>query len=155
MMGTDDSGVGNWIDNGAGAPEKAARIGGLEAQLRLQAKIAAALRKTRIDNGALEIETVEARAVSDHGQVTAIEKTQKNAATDMIEDFMIAANGAVARFLEAHHVSSIRRIVRTAPRRSGTPTRAYHVICGRRGTTAAMLSVRISATRASTGSRRL
>ena len=25
---------------------------------------------------------------------------------------MIAANGAVARFLEAHHVSAIRRIVR-------------------------------------------
>ena len=109
------SGVGGWIDDGARIPDKA-RVAGLEAQLRLQGKIAAALRKTRIDNGALEIETIEARAVSDNGKVTGIEKTQKNSATDMIEDFMIAANGAVARFLEAHHVSSIRRIVRSPER---------------------------------------
>src|SRR5438270_384541 len=110
------TGVGNWIDNRARVPDKAARVSGLEAQLRLQATIAGALRRTRIDNGALEIETVEARAVSDNGKVTGIEKTQKNSATDMIEDFMIAANGSVARFLEAHHVSAIRRIVRSPER---------------------------------------
>ena len=110
------SGVGNWIDNGAKLPDKVGQTGGLEAQLRLQAKVAAALRKTRLDNGALEIETVEARAVSDNGKVTAIEKTQRNTATDMIEDFMIAANGSVARFLESHHVSAIRRIVRSPER---------------------------------------
>ncbi|HKN58708.1 MAG TPA: ribonuclease catalytic domain-containing protein, partial [Gemmatimonadaceae bacterium] len=110
------TGVGNWIDKGARVPDKATRVSGLEAQLRLQATIAGALRKTRIDNGALEIETVEARAVGDNGKVTGIEKTQKNSATDMIEDFMIAANGSVARFLQAHHVSSIRRIVRSPER---------------------------------------
>ncbi|HEY3134175.1 MAG TPA: RNB domain-containing ribonuclease [Gemmatimonadaceae bacterium] len=110
------SGVGNWLDEGARIPDKAAQVAGLEVQLRLQAKIASALRKTRLDNGALEIETVEARAVTDNGKVTGIEKTQKNGATDMIEDFMIAANGSVARFLEGHHVSSIRRIVRSPER---------------------------------------
>jgi len=110
------SGVGDWIDNGAKIPDKVASTDQLEAQLRLQAKIAGALRQTRVENGALEIETVEARAVSDNGKVTAIEKTQKNTATDMIEDFMIATNGSVARFLEARHVSAIRRIVRTPER---------------------------------------
>jgi exoribonuclease-2 len=109
-------GIGNWIDNGAAMPNKVAKTEQLEAQLRLQAKIAGALRKTRLDNGALEIETVEARAVSDNGRVTAIEKTQKNTATEMIEDFMIAANGSVARFLQAHRVSAIRRIVRSPER---------------------------------------
>ena len=108
--------VGSWLDSGAPVPEKVPKIPGLEAQLRLQAKIAAALRKTRLDNGALEIETVEARAVSSDGKVTAIEKSPKNAATDLIEDFMIAANGSVARFLEGHNVSSIRRIVRSPER---------------------------------------
>jgi exoribonuclease-2 len=34
----------------------------------------------------------------------------------LIEDFMIAANGSVARFLEASHVSGIRRIVRSPER---------------------------------------
>jgi len=109
-------GVGSWLDSGAPIPEKVPKVAGLEAQLRLQAKIAGALRKTRLDNGALEIETVEARAVSTDGTVTSIERSQKNSATDLIEDFMIAANGSVARFLEAHHVSAIRRIVRSPER---------------------------------------
>ena len=110
------SAVGAWLDSGAATPEKVSRTPQLEAQLRLQAKIAAALRKTRLDNGALEIETVEARAVSQNGKVTAIEKSQKNTATDLIEDFMIAANSSVARFLEGRNVSSIRRIVRSPER---------------------------------------
>ena len=108
--------IGDWLDRGAAAPARVATMNGLDAQLRLQAKIAAALRQTRVENGALEIETVEARAVSRDGKVTAIEKTEKNTATDIIEDFMIAANGAVARFLESHHVSAIRRIVRNPER---------------------------------------
>ncbi len=110
------SAVGAWLDSRVPIPDKVARIAGLKEQVMLQAKIAAALRRTRLDNGALEIETVEARAVSQSGQVTAIEKTLKNTATDLIEDFMIAANGSVARFLEAHNVSSIRRIVRSPER---------------------------------------
>ena len=110
------SGIGAWLDSDAAAPEKVSKTPQLETQLRLQARIAAALRKTRLDNGALEIETVEARAISQNGKVTAIEKTQKNTATDLIEDFMIGANGSVARFLEAHHVASIRRIVRSPER---------------------------------------
>lgn len=110
------SGVGAWLDDGAAPPSKVATTPGLEQQLRLQAKIAAALRKTRLDNGALEIDTIEARAVSDNGKVTGIEKAQKNSATDLIEDFMIAANGSVAGFLESHHVSGIRRIVRSPER---------------------------------------
>ena len=108
--------VGDWLDHGTAIPTPVTAINGLEAQLRLQATIASALRQTRINNGALEIETVEARAVSQDGKVTAIEKTEKNTATDIIEDFMIAANGAVARFLEAQKVSCIRRIVRSPER---------------------------------------
>jgi len=110
------SGVGGWLDDGAQIPATVATTPNLESQLRLQAVIAKTLRKTRLDNGALEIETVEARAVTNNGEVTGIEKTTKNSATDLIEDFMIAANGSVARFLEAHRVSSIRRIVRSPER---------------------------------------
>jgi len=43
-------------------------------------------------------------------------KQQKNRATDLIEDFMIAANGAVALTLEEKHMSSIRRVVKTPER---------------------------------------
>ena len=44
-------------------------------------------------------------------QVVDVVREKKNHATDLIEDFMIAANGAVARMLEK--VSSLRRIVKT------------------------------------------
>ena len=108
--------IGDWIDRGLATPSAVSSVSGLDTQLKLQVKIATTLRQTRVENGALEIDTVEARAVSRDGQVTAIEKTERNAATNLIEDFMIAANGAVARFLEAHHVSCIRRIVRTPAR---------------------------------------
>ena len=42
--------------------------------------------------------------------------THKNRARELIEDLMIAANGATARFLEQRGCSSIRRVVR-APKR--------------------------------------
>jgi VacB/RNase II family 3'-5' exoribonuclease len=108
--------VGAWLESGAEPPVGVTKVAGLDEQLRLQATIAAPLRKTRIENGALEFDRIEARAVADNGTVTAIERTEKNVATDMIEDFMIAANESVAAFLEAHHVSGIRRIVRDPER---------------------------------------
>jgi exoribonuclease-2 len=47
-------------------------------------------------------------------QVVDMIHQEKNSATELIEDFMIAANGVVARMLEK--VSSLRRIVRTPER---------------------------------------
>jgi len=44
-------------------------------------------------------------------QIVGIAKQEKNHATELIEDFMIAANGVVARMLLP--VSSIRRVVKT------------------------------------------
>ncbi|HET9776355.1 MAG TPA: RNB domain-containing ribonuclease [Gemmatimonadaceae bacterium] len=108
--------VGAWVDSHAPAPADVAKVPGLDKQIELQVEIAAALRKTRIEKGALDFDRIEARAVADKGTVTAIARTEKNTATDMIEDFMIAANESVAAFLESHHVSGIRRIVRNPER---------------------------------------
>ena len=47
-------------------------------------------------------------------QVVDVVNEQKNHATELIEDFMIAANGVVARMLEK--VSSLRRIVKQPKR---------------------------------------
>lgn len=109
-------GIGAWLDSRAAVPAAVAKVPGLEQQIRLQVAIAAALRKTRVEKGALEFDRIEAHAVADNGTVTAIARTEKNTATDMIEDFMIAANESVAAFLESHHVSGIRRIVRNPER---------------------------------------
>lgn len=109
--------VGMWLAGGGGTPEELSAIEGLEAQVRLQADLAHRLRARRQERGALDLETIEAQPVtSASGQVIDIAVTRKNRARDLIEDFMIAANAAIAAFLEGRRVPSIRRIVR-APKR--------------------------------------
>jgi exoribonuclease-2 len=86
----------------------------LQAQLRLQDEVAQALRKRRFEHGALNLETNELQPILVDQQVVDVETHERNHATDLIEDFMVAANGVVARLLEK--VSSIRRIVKTPKR---------------------------------------
>ena len=106
--------IGAWLENRAQAPPKVLASNELQQQLRLQDRVAQALRQQRHQNGALDLETTEVRPLMLNGKISGIAKQERNHATDLIEDFMIAANGVVARMLEK--VSSIRRIVRTPER---------------------------------------
>jgi VacB/RNase II family 3'-5' exoribonuclease len=108
------SGVGGWLENTAPAPPKVAASSDLQAQLKLQNTIAQALRKQRYQHGALNIETIEVRPILINDRVADVVKQEKNLATELIEDFMIAANEVVARALL--NVSSIRRVVKTPER---------------------------------------
>jgi VacB/RNase II family 3'-5' exoribonuclease len=103
--------VGTWLEGTATAPPKVAASSELQGQLKLQDEVAQALRKLRYENGALNIDTSEVHPVVLNRQVIDVVKQEKNRASELIEDFMIAANGVVARFLEK--VSSLRRIVKT------------------------------------------
>jgi VacB/RNase II family 3'-5' exoribonuclease len=103
--------VGAWLEGTAAAPPKVATSAELQAQLKLQDQAAQALRKLRFANGALNLDTAEVMPLLLNQQVTGVATVEKNRATDLIEDFMIAANGVVARLLEK--VSSLRRIVKT------------------------------------------
>jgi exoribonuclease-2 len=107
--------VGAWLDGGA-APPKVAASPALQEQLRLQDEAAQRLKSERHRHGALDIETTEVHPVVLNEQVVDLVKQEKNRATDLIEDFMIAANGVVAITLEANKVSSIRRVVKTPER---------------------------------------
>jgi VacB/RNase II family 3'-5' exoribonuclease len=103
--------VGAWLEGTAAAPQKVAASSELQAQLKLQDNVAQALRKLRFEHGALNLDTNEALPVVLNDQVVDVLNQGKNRATEVIEDFMIAANGVVARLLEK--VSSLRRIVKT------------------------------------------
>ena len=107
--------VGAWLEGGA-PPPRVAQEQALQEQLRLQDEAAQRLRRRRYENGALDLETIEAHALTKNGQVVGLELTKKSRARELIEDFMIAANGVMARFLEAHRVSSIRRVVKSPER---------------------------------------
>jgi exoribonuclease-2 len=105
------SAVGAWLEGTAAAPPKVAASAELQAQLKLQDEVAQALKKLRFEHGALNIDTAEVVPLLLNQEVTGVATVEKNRATELIEDFMIAANGVVARLLEK--VSSLRRIVKT------------------------------------------
>jgi VacB/RNase II family 3'-5' exoribonuclease len=106
--------LGAWLEGTAPPPPKVAASADLQAQLRLQSDIAQKLRDRRYDRGALNLETHEFLPLLLNEQVVEMAKQQKNHATELIEDFMIAANGVVARMLET--ISSLRRIVKEPKR---------------------------------------
>jgi len=106
--------VGPWLDDKGPMPPEVSGVPGMEAQIRLQFEAAQQLRGLRREHGALELDTIQASPVLDNaGNVTELSVTERNGARDLIENFMIAANVAMAQFLEAKGVLSIRRIVRT------------------------------------------
>ncbi len=103
--------VGAWLEGTAPPPPKLTASPDLQAQLKLQDQVAQALRKLRYEHGALNLDTSEVVPLLVNGGVVDVAKATKNHATDLIEDFMVAANGVVARLLEK--ISSLRRIVKT------------------------------------------
>jgi exoribonuclease-2 len=74
------------------------------------------MKNLRHVHGALSFETVEARPVFDGDEIRDLEVEKRNQAKDIIEDFMIGANGVTARYLSSKKFPSIRRVVRTPKR---------------------------------------
>jgi exoribonuclease-2 len=108
--------VAAWLDGTGPAPSDLAEVSGLEDQLRLQEEASRRLRAVREQAGALDLESIEPRLVTAGGRVVDVTQSPKNRASALIESFMVAANTAVARFLDANRVASLRRVVRTPKR---------------------------------------
>ena len=109
-------GVGAWIEGRGPAPAAIGPVAGLADNLRLQDRVAQDLKKHRHVEGALELETIEVRARFDGDAVSDLVPERRNRAKEIIEDFMIAANGAIARFLAEHRSPVLRRVVRSPER---------------------------------------
>ncbi len=110
------SGVGAWLEGNGGMPAAVGAVPGLADCLRLQDQAAQRLKTYRHEHGALELETIEVRAQFDGDAVSGLMAEARNRAREIIEDFMIAANGAIARFLEGHGFPVMRRVVRSPER---------------------------------------
>lgn len=108
--------VAAWLDGNGSAPEGVTAVKGLDENLRLQDQTAQQMKNLRHTHGALSLETVEAKPVFDGDQIQSLEVDEMNRARVIIEDFMVAANGATARFLSANNFPSIRRVVRIPKR---------------------------------------
>lgn len=108
--------VAAWLEGDGPAPSALGRMPDLEHQLRTQDRLASKLRARREQEGALDFDRAEIKPVMIDGAVKELQVETSNRARDIIESFMIAANGVTARFLTSHGWASIRRVVR-APQR--------------------------------------
>lgn len=114
-------GIAAWLEQNADSgeaplPPEAARLPGLEEQLRLQNTVTQRLLNLRLRSGALDFETIEASPVTVGGEVVGLTVTPKNRARYLIESFMVTVNNTVAELLGEHGVASIQRVVRTPKR---------------------------------------
>jgi exoribonuclease-2 len=108
--------VAEWLENNGQMPKEIGEVKGLEDNLRLQDNIAKKLKSLRHAHGALDLETIQVRPVFDGDNVKEMEVDKRNSAKDIIEDFMVAANGVTARYLKSKNLPSLRRVVRTPKR---------------------------------------
>jgi exoribonuclease-2 len=108
--------VAIWLEGKGPIPEAISVVDGLAENLRLQDRVAQNMKNFRHIHGALSLETVEARPFFEGDEIRGLETDSKNRAKDIIEDFMIAANGVTARYLASKNFPSIRRVVRTPKR---------------------------------------
>jgi len=108
--------IGAWLDGKAAPPPKVAASSDLAAQLKLQDAAAQRMAGGRYQHGALEFETIETQPVLVTDEIVGIAPIEKNRATSLIEEFMVASNGVVARTFESAGIASIRRIVQVPKR---------------------------------------
>ncbi|MBI5032143.1 MAG: RNB domain-containing ribonuclease [Chloroflexi bacterium] len=107
--------VAAWLEGGS-LPEAIASVNGLAENLRMQDRAAQSMKNLRHVHGALSLETIEARPIFEGDAIRELQAEQKNRAKELIEDFMIGANGVTARYLSSRKFPSIRRVVRTPKR---------------------------------------
>jgi exoribonuclease-2 len=108
--------VGAWLEGQGALPDAAARVPGMDQQLRMQDRVAQALSASRHERGALDFESTDVRPVFDGDTLRDIAAERPNRAKSLIENLMVAANGVTARFLDGRGFPSLRRVVKSPER---------------------------------------
>jgi exoribonuclease-2 len=108
--------VAGWLEGNGPMPKEIGTVNGLDENIRQQNCTAKKLKSLRHEHGALDLETIETHPVFNGEEIKGIESEKRNCAKDIIEDFMITANGVSARYLAAQKLPSLRRVVRIPKR---------------------------------------
>ncbi|HZD43285.1 MAG TPA: RNB domain-containing ribonuclease [Methanomicrobiales archaeon] len=104
--------IGDWLEGRIPLPPPVQAVPGLEAQLRLQNTAARRMRKARLAQGALDLETLEAEPLMEGCTVRDLVVQRENLARNLIEEFMVAANGTMVARLGEAGIPMIQRVVR-------------------------------------------
>jgi VacB/RNase II family 3'-5' exoribonuclease len=113
------SSTGAWLEGRGPVPAAVAAVPGMEAQLRLQLALSEKLRGIRKQHGSLTFGSVELTPVLQNGEVKELAVNARTVADEVIENFMVAANVAMAQFLKEKGSLSIRRVVKVPKRWDG------------------------------------
>jgi exoribonuclease-2 len=108
--------VAAWLAGTGPVPQRIKETPGLDANLRLQDVVAQRLANLRHRNGALSLETIEATAIFEGDAISGLGLDEKNRAKQLIEEFMISANGVTATYLTDRNFPSLRRVLRVPKR---------------------------------------
>lgn len=111
--------TGAWLEGHGPIPPAIASVPGMDTQLRLQLEISQRLRGLRKQHGALVFESIEATPIIQDGEVKDLAVRRHTVAEDIIENFMVSANVAMAEYLREKGALCIRRVVRTPKRWDG------------------------------------
>ena len=105
-----------WLEGNGSMPKAIEIVSGLDQNLRLQEGVAKKLNTLRYRNGALYLETTQAKPIFQGDELSGLEEDKMNIAKNIIQEFMICANSITARFLGSKNFPSFRRIVRVPKR---------------------------------------
>ena len=109
-------GVAAWLAGERTTLPGAEREPEIAAQVKRQDALASTLRARRREEGALDFDRTELKPIVREGVVSELRTVEPSRARDLIESFMVTANGVTARFLSARGYPSIRRVVRSPER---------------------------------------
>lgn len=91
--------------------ETTARYASLAAEFRRMRDLALLLNARRVERGSIDFDLPEPVIEFDEaGRMTSIIRSERNIAHRLIEEFMLAANEAVAEYLERRGVASLHRV---------------------------------------------
>jgi ribonuclease R len=94
-----------------GEAEACARYGALRGEFERMRTLALILNKRRYGRGSIDFDLPEPVIEFDEaGRMTGIVRSERNIAHRIIEEFMLAANEAVARELESRGIASLHRV---------------------------------------------
>jgi VacB/RNase II family 3'-5' exoribonuclease len=108
--------IGEWLESTNSLPDKVNQVQGLEEALKCQHEIAQILKKRRHDRGSLTLDPSKVEAKLTNNQEIFLEISSHNYAHQLIEEFMIAANFAIANHFRQAKIASLRRVVRIPKR---------------------------------------
>jgi exoribonuclease-2 len=108
--------VAAWLSCTGPVPKRITEVPGLDENLRLQDRVAQRLTERRHYHGALSLESLETQALFAGDALSKLELDQTNRATQLIEEFMVAANAVAAIFLAKNNFPSLRRVLRDPER---------------------------------------